>query len=258
MILKQLTIRERLALGVVLVVVMLGSAGGWYYKTHTPPPLAPITSQRTPSPSPIPKNSTILKPSAISEHSATPMPTATPSVELVVYVSGSVRRPGVFRFKSGQRLYEAIEKAGGFLAAADRDALNLADHLQDADQIHVPEKSKPGAIALPMPKQAIAKPMASTKTTVPLGARRIGLPQSQSLTAEASHSKLKAPGEGVINLNTASLDELQRLPGIGPSMAQRIVDYRAENGRFMEIGELQEVKGIGEKKFEKVKAFLAV
>ena len=145
-----------------------------------------------------------------------PGPTASssPSV-IVVNVAGWVRHPGVFEFHQGDRVVDAIQAAGGPKPHAALEALNLAALLTDAQQILVP-KSTPGGVA------------------VAPGA----VPGSTASSASGSATAL-------INVNTATESELEELPGIGPVLGQRIIDYRTEHGPFQTVDALDDVSGIG-------------
>ncbi|HOJ93181.1 MAG TPA: ComEA family DNA-binding protein [Dictyoglomaceae bacterium] len=140
---------------------------------------------------------------------------------IIVHVAGDVRNPGVYKLGEEARVIDAINLAGGPLSSADLDRLNLADFLKDGDKIQVPSKNIPSFQNSP-----------SSKVQVPL--------------ANTENSER-------ININLASKAELETLPGIGPILAERIIQYREENGNFSSLSDLLEVKGIGEKKIEKIK-----
>jgi competence protein ComEA len=151
-------------------------------------------------------------------------PAAAPSVSpspspgvVVVYVSGWVERPGVYEFEEGDRVVDAIERAGGPKKGADLNALNLAAFLTDAQQVLVMRKGQAPA------------PAASSGSTTGSGTTVGG-------------------AETPINLNTATLDQLETLPGIGPALGQRIIDYREQHGPFQSVEDLLDVSGIGEKR----------
>lgn len=146
-------------------------------------------------------------------HSASVVgPSSSPSpAALVVHVVGQVRHPGVVRLAAGSRVQQALASAGGPLPTADLAAVNLARLLVDGEQIVVPRPGEGGA-----PGSGAAAPAANG-----------------------------AVPEPVVNLNTASLAELDSLPGVGPVLAQRILDWRTKNGRFSTVDELAEVSGIG-------------
>nr|WP_309696366.1 helix-hairpin-helix domain-containing protein [Armatimonas sp.] len=234
--LTSLTHRERTGLTVAVGTLALFGAGSTLYRSRAAP-LQPTVFPPTPQAASAP-------PTTITSPKPTPQ---APSRSVLVYVSGAVVRPGIYSLPPGQRLYHAIQKAGGFKSGAQQDALNLAAYLQDADQIHVPLHS-------------------TTATSVPSavphlgGARVLGKAQSTSPTArpESASSKFHNPGDGKIKLSSATLEDLQKLPGVGPSTAQSILDYRKANGGFKELEELKEVRGIGEKKFAKMQPFLTL
>ncbi len=160
-----------------------------------------------------------------------PAPTPPP---LIVQVSGAVNRPGLCSLPPGSRVKDALEAAGGFSAEAEQGSLNLAAFIQDGEHIRVPAQgteSPPAEAASQAGNSPSAPPVARSQ-------------------APAS------PGK--INLNTASQAELESLPGIGPSLAQRIIAYREENGPFKTIEDIQKVKGIGPAIFEKIKDLITV
>ena len=131
---------------------------------------------------------------------------------LIVHVAGAVRRPGVYRLAAGSRVFDAVRRAGGARRRADLAALNLAAKLEDGRQVLVPLRG--------------AAPAAAGGTAA-------------------------APTEAQpLDLNTASAEQLDQLDGIGPTLAQRILEYRTAHGGFRSVGELREVEGIGEKRFE--------
>ena len=147
---------------------------------------------------------------------------------ITVYVSGAVARPGLYELPAGIRAQEAVEAAGGFTEAANQEKVNLAKKLKDGSQVNVP--------ALKGSKKAIAGTNASA------GKASIGSQQKQA---------------GLVNINTASITELDSLPGVGEVTAQRIIEYRQQHS-FTHIEDIMQVKGIGEAKFNKMKDRLIV
>ena len=131
----------------------------------------------------------------------------------IVHVAGAVRRPGVYRLRPGARIDDALREAGGATRRADLSAVNLAAKAEDGRQVLVPERPRPGAAA----------------------------------TAGSATAATPAPGQP-LNLNTATLEQLDTLDGIGPGLAQAILDHREENGGFGSVDELAQVPGIGEKR----------
>lgn len=148
--------------------------------------------------------------------------TASPEVsknEIMVYVSGAVNNSGVVTVPEGARIADAVEKCGGVLPTADLEKVNMAQLLKDGAQIRIPEKND-----------------LSGSSAGKQGGRDFGGSQ-----------------ENMVNINQADAKALEALPGIGPAMSQRIVEYRNANGNFQSVEELQKVKGIGKAKFEKLK-----
>jgi competence protein ComEA len=133
---------------------------------------------------------------------------------LVVHVAGAVRDPGVYRLAAGARVDDAVARAGGATRRADLGGLNLAAELEDGRQVLVPERVRGGG---------------------------------GGAAAVAGGAAAPAPGQP-LNLNTATLEQLDTLSGIGPLTAQKILEYREELGGFGSIEELGEIPGIGEKR----------
>ena len=146
---------------------------------------------------------------------ATPEPTNTPA-PILVYVTGAVNQPEqTITLPYGSRVSDALEAVGGMTDDADMERVNLAALVRDGDQIHVPSMNETGE-------------------------------------GEA-HSALPTPSGGeVVYINTATLEELQTLPGIGPAMAQRIIDYREANGAFTSLEDLDNVSGMGPATIEEI------
>jgi competence protein ComEA len=160
----------------------------------------------------------------------------SPGARIVVHVTGAVARSGVYQLPPGSRTVDAVEAAGGAAPGANTDALNMAAPVADGDQVVVPRRA-----------------------AVSVGAPPSRSPEAYAASNAASGSqsaKLTTPGEGTVNINTASSDELQRLPGIGPAMAARILTHRKAIGRFTAVEQLMDVGGIGEKKLGHMKPFV--
>jgi len=153
-----------------------------------------------------------------------PPPTNTPP-PLIVDVEGAVMRPGTYALPHGSRVDDAIAAAGGFARHALTEAVNRAARVQDGMWIYVPFAGTP-------------TPQFVTPTTVPL-------------------DKAVSPSARV-NINTATAEELEALPRIGPTLAQRIVDYRTEHGPFQRVDDLIQVKGIGTALLEILRPYVTV
>lgn len=151
------------------------------------------------------------------------------AAEVYVDVDGAVARPGVYRLKDGARVSQAIDAAGGLTAEADVIGLNRASKVADGQKIYVPKVGEQQAAAA------------------------VGGAESSAATTPGAGSS-----SGLVNINTASAAELQTLSGIGPSMAQSIIDERTQNGAFASVDDLMRVSGIGEKKLAKIKDCICV
>lgn len=143
-----------------------------------------------------------------------------PARVLVVHVVGAVRQPGLYRLPEGSRVQDALERAGGPKAKAELAAVNLAAPVADGQQVVVPVRGA-GGIASALP-------------------------------GGGSSGAAGIPG-GMVHLNSATLEELDTLPGVGPVTAQKILDYRAANGAFRSVDELDAVPGIGPTRLEELR-----
>ena len=180
---------------------------------------------------------------------------------LYVHVAGAVMRPSLYALPPGSRIMQAIKAAGGPAAKADLDAINLAEKVRDSEKIYVPVKQPQAAMAVPpgnaightsvIPDDDNTTPVQSTSAAPPT---HTGSHVAHRGSAKAD--KLTSPAQGQVNLNTADAEELQRLPGVGPAMSARILAYRTQAHGFRSVDELQEVSGIGPKKFTKIAPFV--
>lgn len=152
---------------------------------------------------------------------------------VAVHVSGQVKKPGLVTVPATARVNDAIQAAGGASAEADPDQLNLAASVRDGEKIYVPAQGE----------------------TVPASPQN---PARKTDSMQSFSTKPQSNVVGKISLNTASSVELEQLPGVGPATAAKILEYRSSRGSFKSIEEIQEVKGIGPKKFEKMRPFLAL
>lgn len=146
-------------------------------------------------------------------------PQASATLELIrVHVTGAVNEPGLITLPKGACLADAIEKAGGLIEGYDQNLLNLSEPISDGQRIHIPR----------LDEQSISN-----------------FNQGRSITFSTE--------ESLININTADFETLCLLPGIGPTKAQAIIQYREENGLFLDITDIQKVKGIGPTLFNTIK-----
>ncbi len=205
--LRSLDRREWVGLVVVGTLIVAGAAL-WY--VHS-----------LPSPVSIQASTDRLGPSGRAAVASSPTPAT-----IIVDVAGWVRRPGVYDFRHGDRVIDAIRMAGGGRPGADLTSINLAAPLTDGQQVVVFRKGKLG------------------------------------VGSSGSGGGAAAPGsegaEPLINLNTATLDQLESLPGIGPVLGQRILDYRQEHGPFRSVDDLLNVSGVGDKRLADLRSQVTV
>lgn len=138
--------------------------------------------------------------------------------KIMVYVSGAVNKPGVYEVESGLRVLDVINLAGGLTPGANTNKINMAQIVKDGHHVSVPIQ---------------AEGQATNVATLPGGGEKI-------------------------NINTASKSELDKLPGIGPALAERIIEYRRVNGAFRDISDLQKVSGVGEAKFKQLASKITI
>lgn len=185
-----------------------------------------LTARASAAPRPVAAAGTGAPPSTVSAvRTHAPSPTASPA-SVVVQVVGQVKHPGVVSLKSGARVQDAVTAAGGALPKADLARVNLARVVVDGEQIQVPAPGQP-----------------MTPPPAPPGE---DLPAGQGVPA------------GTIDLNSASEQQLESLPGVGPVLASRIEEWRTQHGRFTSVDELTQVSGIGEKVLEQLRPHVRV
>ena len=155
--------------------------------------------------------------------------------QIIIHISGQVVNPGVISLKEGARVIDAVNAAGGLTAEADINKVNLAYVLSDAQKIYIPSVKE---------KEDV--------TVISQGSGSNAEVSSKENENEDKTEKL------MVNINTANETELQKLPGIGSSIASRIIAYRKENGKFNTIEDIQNVSGIGSSKFNNIKNYICV
>ena len=160
--------------------------------------------------------------------------------KIFVYVCGSVRQPGVYEFQDGARIYEAVEAAGGMLEEADSRAVNLAAQLKDQMQIYIPSQTE----------TAGGGGSGNTQDTYVLTGETSDGAGSEPVAGAAGAA---GDTEGRVNINTAQESQLTTLPGIGPSKAKDIIEYREAHGAFSSVEELMDIPGIKSGVFDKIK-----
>lgn len=154
---------------------------------------------------------------------------------LWVHICGYVKKPGIYELPKGSRVYDCLMAAGGFLSGADETTLNLADYLQDGTKIYVPGLT------------------ADIDMTEPIWGSSL---QMQAGSVSTKSEMLSASGK--ININTATAEQLQTLPGIGEKRAREIIAYRESNGPFGTIEDIQNISGIKTAIYSKIKDLITV
>lgn len=167
--------------------------------------------------------------------------------EIQVHIVGAVARPGVYKLPQGARVIEAVNMAGPE-EDADLDSLKLASLVNDGQTIPVPLKTSSAGSSVAAPGN----------TTGASGNTTSGGGHSTLVPGQGTGQAGSAPANGQVNINTADLTQLDTLPGIGPALAQRIVQCRETNGPFNSVEDIKNVSGIGDKKFEDLKDKITV
>lgn len=176
------------------------------------------------------------RPAAIEILPPEPTPTTAPSPTpgpFRVYITGAVNHPAVYELTVGSIVSDAVQAAGGFADEAAREMVNLALPLSDGMHVHIP--------------------------VITAGTEENNAPEQPPAAAAPIIVSADAdPGPRLVNINTAGATELETLPGVGPVIAQSIIDHRQANGPFNSIDEILEVSGIGPAKFEQLKEMIVV
>jgi competence protein ComEA len=209
-------VRERLAglerrelIGLVALAALIVVGAAFWYIRSLPTPVRVEAGLGEPGPPPSAATSVMY-----------PSPSPSP---LVVDVAGWVRHPGVYDFHQGDRVIDAIRRAGGVRKGADLTSINLAALLTDAEQIVV-VRGGPGSVS----------------------------------GGSGGSGATGSGGQAPVNLNTATLDQLETLPGIGEVLGQRILDYRQQHGVFRSVDDLLNVSGIGDKRLAELRPLITI
>ena len=203
-------LERRELIGLIVVGALVVAAAAFWYVRSLPSAVRIETTTGTPA--------------ARAGDVAIPSPSAS---VIVVDVAGWVSHPGVYEFLQGDRVVDALRRAGGARPGADLTGLNLAALLTDGEQVVV------GRVAA-------------------------GGPAAGGSGSSTSTGASGGTGDGLVNLNTATLDELESLPGIGPSLGQRIIDYRELHGPFRSVDDLLNVSGIGDQRLADLRSKVTV
>lgn len=165
--------------------------------------------------------------------------------KIFVYITGEVKNPGIVKLNENSRIIDAINSAGGTTNNANISKINLAYVLKDGMKVNIPNK------------EDLKNNNNFDYITMSSGdGKNDDIPESES--SLSSKSDKSNTNKSAVNINTATQTELETLPGIGPSTALKIINYRNENGKFSSIDEIKNVSGIGDSKFENIKKYITV
>ncbi|EGF23743.1 helix-hairpin-helix domain-containing protein [Fannyhessea vaginae] len=219
---------------VVGVIIVIACIGWWICSTIliTPVPLA-STDEISLSPNASEENDDTNQ----AKEDAQPSQEDT-SQRIVIYIDGCVAHPDVYELSTSARVKDSIDRAGGLTSDADVAALNLASELHDGEKVHIPRVGEDATL---------------TQDSTGAASGDSYRQDRGASTTRKGHAPTRP-----ISLNKASKNELLELPGVGPAMADRIIADRREHGPFKHVEDLKRVKGIGSKKFEKVRKYLHV
>lgn len=175
--------------------------------------------------------------------------------KIYIYITGQVNNPGVVILSEGSRIVDAIEVAGGITSKADISKVNLVYVLQDGMKVNIPSendlKNNPDF-------EYITMSSGDLKNDENLSGSNTSNSDDSSELSSNSSSQENSSKNSIVNINTATQTELETLPGIGPSIALKIINYRKENGKFSKIEDIKNVSGVGDSKFESIKKFITV
>lgn len=213
----------------VVILLVLGGRLAWAVLVAEPQPTT-VPAGEQPGPHAPGHSPTARSPGSGDQGASTTTAPATPDppARVVVHISGQVVNPGVVELRSGARVVDAVEAAGGLTSEADASSLNLARPVMDGEQVWV---GRPGESP---PASAGSPPAPGMPSPAPGGPGSSGAGQGGA-------------GAPLLDLNTATQAQLEELPGIGPVTAGHILAWREANGRFSSVDELLEVSGIGER-----------
>ena len=208
-------------LAVIAVSVVAVGAGGYWLLRPPPVPVETSLPRATPASSTLPDMATVDPVASAAAGAGSTSTTTTVAMPMVVHVAGHVVVPGVYTLPPEARVADAVAMAGGVTSTAQPDAINLAEPLRDGDRVYVPGVDDAS-----------------------------GVPAGVTSSAGAGSAMGSTAPSGPVDLNTATADQLDALPGVGPSTAAAIVSHRETNGPFASVEDLDAVRGIGPGKLE--------
>lgn len=158
------------------------------------------------------------------------------SGKLIIYMAGAVKNEGLYEMNENSRIADGIEKAGGLTEDANIKEINLAYVLEDGMKVYIPRKNENNQV--------------KDETSIYVSKENESKNTSNNISTNVKSNK--------ININIATQTELETLPGIGPSIATKIINYRKENGKFNTVEDIKKVSGIGDSKYSQIKDFIKV
>ena len=220
---------------VAAAAAVVAAIGVWTERPRAEPvgglPAVPVVAEPTATGVPEPSSAPAPVPAGGPSPASSP---GQPAVPVVVSVSGRVQRPGLVEVPGGARVADVLEAAGGALPGTDLAGLNLARRVVDGEQV---------AVAVPPAPDAAPGAVGGARDPGPTGPGTAAGPGAP-------------PGR--VDLNLATPDQLDALPGVGPVTAQRILEWRTRNGRFARVEQLREIEGIGERRFGQLRELVRV
>lgn len=161
------------------------------------------------------------------------------SNKIIIHISGAVSKEGIVELEENSRIADAVEKAGGLKENADINKINLAFKLEDGMKVYIPS-------------------IEERKNEININNQIDEEQTSKYITSTSELNEDTNQNTGKVNINTANQTELETLPGIGPTTALKIINYRKEKGKFKSIEDIKEVSGIGDTKYEKIKDLICI
>lgn len=174
------------------------------------------------------------------------------SQKIYVYITGEVNNPGVVVLNEGSRIVDAIEAAGGVTGKANISKVNLVYVLLDGMKVNIPSDND---LKKNSNYEYITMSSGDDKSDENISGTTAN---NKGNTTDSNDKNVSAFKQSIVNINTATQTELETLPGIGPSIALNIINYRKENGKFANVEDIKNVSGIGDSKFENIKKYIVI
>ena len=230
---KRINNNKKLLVGIISILIIIGyyiyyRANNYYEEFETNIQIKEITEEK--------EDNILKKENTITETNTEEIKEENKE-NIIVHITGEVKSWGVVELEKGSRIIDAVNKAGGFTEYADIEKVNLAYELVDGVKVYIPSKN--------VDKESNV----STQEYITI---------ESGDTEIVEETQMKQNNNVLININEATQTELETLPGIGPSIALKIILYRKENGKFSNIEDIKNISGIGENKFESIKKLICI